>query len=288
MLHAVRYVKAAGGLGRMLDVEGGAQQDRFPGGTQQIAVRMAEELGDRVVLRRAGAPHRRHADGTRDRHTDGGHVDGGAVVVAIPPEHRAASRSAGPAARVRRARPSTGRRATSARPTPPTRPRSGGPTAAPARRCPTRGRCSSRSTSVPSDDGPGILLGFTDARTFDPLPPTAPRTRAGGLRGAVRRRRAEPDRLRRPPLGRRGIRAGRPDRGGAAGLVDDVRAVAAQTGRRHLLGGHRNRRPVDRLPRRRGAVGAARGRRGGPGAGRLGADPCAPRRPTRPASADAR
>ena len=42
MLHAVRYVKAAGGLGRMLDVEGGAQQDRFPGGTQQIALRMAE------------------------------------------------------------------------------------------------------------------------------------------------------------------------------------------------------------------------------------------------------
>ena len=45
MLHAVRYVKAAGGLGRMLDVEGGAQQDRFPGGTQQIALRMADELG---------------------------------------------------------------------------------------------------------------------------------------------------------------------------------------------------------------------------------------------------
>ena len=30
----------------MLDVKGGAQQDRFPGGTQQIAVKMAEELGD--------------------------------------------------------------------------------------------------------------------------------------------------------------------------------------------------------------------------------------------------
>ena len=37
MLHAVRYVKAAGGIGPMLDVEGGAQQDRFPAGTQQIA-----------------------------------------------------------------------------------------------------------------------------------------------------------------------------------------------------------------------------------------------------------
>ncbi len=62
MLHAVRYVKAAGGLGRMLDVEGGAQQDRFPGGTQQIAVRMAEELGERV-----GAGRRRCAasNGTR-------------------------------------------------------------------------------------------------------------------------------------------------------------------------------------------------------------------------------
>src|SRR4029078_13348209 len=42
MLHATRYIKAAGGLGRMLDVEGGAQQDRFPGGTQQIALRIAE------------------------------------------------------------------------------------------------------------------------------------------------------------------------------------------------------------------------------------------------------
>ena len=34
MLHALRYVKAAGGLDRMLDVVGGAQQDRFPAGTQ--------------------------------------------------------------------------------------------------------------------------------------------------------------------------------------------------------------------------------------------------------------
>src|SRR5882757_3556636 len=50
MLHAVRYVKAAGGLGPMLDVEGGAQQDRFPAGTQQIALRMADALGDRVWL----------------------------------------------------------------------------------------------------------------------------------------------------------------------------------------------------------------------------------------------
>ena len=66
MLHAVRYVKAAGGLGRMLDVEGGAQQDRFPGGTQQIALRMAEELG---VARGAGRGRAQHRTARR-RHPD--------------------------------------------------------------------------------------------------------------------------------------------------------------------------------------------------------------------------
>ena len=38
---------------------------------------------------------------------------------------------------------------------------------------------------------------------------------------------------------------------------------------RHLLGGHRDRRRVDRVPRRRRAVGSAGGRRGAPDAGRL-------------------
>ena len=41
MLHAVRYVNAAGGLDRMLDVVGGAQQDHFPAGSHQIAATMA-------------------------------------------------------------------------------------------------------------------------------------------------------------------------------------------------------------------------------------------------------
>ena len=85
MLHAVRYIKAAGGLGRMLDVEGGAQQDRFPGGTQQIALRMAEELGDRVVLNAIVRSIERHSDGTLAVGFDGGGVAAKAVVVAVPP-----------------------------------------------------------------------------------------------------------------------------------------------------------------------------------------------------------
>ena len=50
MLHLVR---SCGGFDAMLDVEGGAQQDRIVGGSQAICLRMAEDLGDSVVL---GAP----------------------------------------------------------------------------------------------------------------------------------------------------------------------------------------------------------------------------------------
>ena len=88
MLHAVRYVKAAGGLGRMLDVKGGAQQDRFPGGTQQIALRMAEELAPRVVLNAVVRSIERHADGAITVSSDRGDVSAKAVILAIPPAHR--------------------------------------------------------------------------------------------------------------------------------------------------------------------------------------------------------
>src|ERR1700753_4120586 len=46
MLHAARYARAAGGLDRMLDVENGAQQDRFAAGTQQIAGAAAGGLSE--------------------------------------------------------------------------------------------------------------------------------------------------------------------------------------------------------------------------------------------------
>src|SRR4029078_7831818 len=88
MLHATRYIKAAGGLGRMLDVEGGAQQDRFPGGTQQIALRMAEELGERVVLNAVVRSIERRSDATLVVGSDRGDVAAKAVIVAVPPAHR--------------------------------------------------------------------------------------------------------------------------------------------------------------------------------------------------------
>lgn len=176
MLHAVRYVKAAGGIGRMLDVEGGAQQDRFPGGSQQIALRMAEELGARVVL---GTPARRISRGGELAvHTSDAAITAGAVVVAVPPAHRAGIEfdPALPSGYDELARHwPQGRlsKAYAAYETPFWR----------------ADGCSGEALSddgpvfitfdvSPGDDGPGILLGFTDARSFDALPAADRRERA--------------------------------------------------------------------------------------------------------------
>jgi monoamine oxidase len=50
LLHALFYLRAAGGLDVLLDVEGGAQQWRIEGGSQRIATALAGELGGDVRL----------------------------------------------------------------------------------------------------------------------------------------------------------------------------------------------------------------------------------------------
>ncbi len=89
MLHAVRYVKAAGGIDRMLDVVGGAQQDHFPGGTQQIADKMAADLGERVRLDAAVSRIEWSDDAVAVTST-AGVVEARRAIVAIPPAHRLA------------------------------------------------------------------------------------------------------------------------------------------------------------------------------------------------------
>lgn len=178
MLHAVRYVKAAGGIGCMLDVEGGAQQDRFPGGTQQVAVRMAEELGERV---RTGAPVRRverESGGMLQVDTDHGRTTARAVIVAVAPAHREAiafepQLPAGYTDLATRWPQGRLSKAYAAYDKPFWR----------------DGGCSGESLSdegpvfitfdvSPSDDGPGVLLGFTDAAAFDDLSSAERRKRA--------------------------------------------------------------------------------------------------------------
>jgi monoamine oxidase len=70
LLHVLFYIHSAGRLERLLDTGGGAQQDRFVGGSQLVPLRLAERLGEDVVH---GAPVRRiehGADGVT-LHADG-------------------------------------------------------------------------------------------------------------------------------------------------------------------------------------------------------------------------
>ncbi|MBX7433654.1 flavin monoamine oxidase family protein [Mycobacterium sp. Y57] len=170
MLHAVRYVKAAGGLDRMLDVEGGAQQDRFPAGTQQIAVRMAGQLGERVVLDAPVRCIRRGADDTLTVTTPRGAFAARTVVVAVPPAHRAAIQFDPPLpprhAELHRHWPQGNlSKAYAAYDTPFWRADGHSGEA-----LSDEGPVFITFDVSPDDSGPGILLGFTDARTFDPLP----------------------------------------------------------------------------------------------------------------------
>jgi monoamine oxidase len=84
MLHVLFYVAAAGSFDKLIDTEGGAQQDRLDGGAQLLPLGLAERLGDRVRL---GAPVRRIAqDGNGVRVTaDGIEVEAARAIVAVPP-----------------------------------------------------------------------------------------------------------------------------------------------------------------------------------------------------------
>jgi monoamine oxidase len=83
-LWMLSYVSSAGSFDALIDVEGGAQQDRFVGGSQLISQRLAEELGDAVAL---SAPVRRISQdgGGLDVEADGLSARAHRVIVAVPP-----------------------------------------------------------------------------------------------------------------------------------------------------------------------------------------------------------
>ncbi|NUS87399.1 MAG: flavin monoamine oxidase family protein [Streptomyces sp.] len=87
LLHVLRYIRAAGGLLHMLDVEAGANQDRFVETTQEIANRLAEKLGDRVVLDTRVRRISQDDDGVTV-HTDSAVISAKYVIVTAAPEHR--------------------------------------------------------------------------------------------------------------------------------------------------------------------------------------------------------
>jgi monoamine oxidase len=92
LLHVLFYTHSGGGFNTLVGTGGGAQQDRFHGGSQRIALLMAEQLGAERL--RLGAPVRRieHGPGGVVLHAGGpGGEENGLMVrarraiVAIPP-----------------------------------------------------------------------------------------------------------------------------------------------------------------------------------------------------------
>jgi monoamine oxidase len=84
MLHFLFYSHAGGSFRRLLEIEGGAQHERFVEGAQEISQRMADRLGDAVVL---GAQARAisHGDDGVVVRTDHGSFVGRRAIVAVPP-----------------------------------------------------------------------------------------------------------------------------------------------------------------------------------------------------------
>jgi monoamine oxidase len=169
MLHAARYARAAGGLDRMLDVENGAQQDRFAAGTQDIANTAAAELGDRVVLEAAVLRIDCQADGVSVS-SEKGRADARFVIVAVPPEHWNVIEFSPSLPAEHRQLPSQwpqGRlsKAYVAYPTPFWRDNGFS-----GESLSDQGPVFITFDLSPTADGPGLLLGFVDSRTFDALP----------------------------------------------------------------------------------------------------------------------
>jgi monoamine oxidase len=84
LLHVLFYTHAGGGVNSLIGVRNAAQQDRVVGGTQLIATRLADALGDRVRL---SQPVRRiaHDEESVTVATDHGDFRAEHVIVSVPP-----------------------------------------------------------------------------------------------------------------------------------------------------------------------------------------------------------
>ena len=170
LLHVLFYIHSAGSLEMLFDTEGGAQQDRFVGGSQRIAILMAQELGREHVL--LGAPVRKIERG----------------------DHGVTVEADGATVRARRARSSRSRR----------RSRAGSPT---TRRCPAT--ATSSPSACRSARWPSAWRSTTSrSGARRGCRARAPATRAGqaDLRQLASRRLA--GRAARLPRGAAGARAG--------------------------------------------------------------------------------
>ena len=84
LLHLLFYIHSGGSMDRLLDTEGGAQQDRFVEGAGNLAGRLGDTLGDRLVTRSPVRAIHHGPDGVTVV-ADGVVARGRRAVVAVPP-----------------------------------------------------------------------------------------------------------------------------------------------------------------------------------------------------------
>jgi monoamine oxidase len=86
MLHLLFYCRSGGSFQKLIDTTGGAQQDRFAGGSAVIAERLAARLGPGDVVRLASPVTRIDVAGQKvTATTPAGQFDGRQIVVTTPP-----------------------------------------------------------------------------------------------------------------------------------------------------------------------------------------------------------
>ncbi len=279
LLHVLFYTHSGSGFNTLVGTGGGAQQDRFHGGSQRLALLMAEELGGERL--RLGAPVRRierHGDGVV-LHSDGAGGRGGLAVrarraiVAIPPTlaGRIAYDPPLPARRdqlTQRMPQGTVIKTMAVYERPFWRQEglSGQATSdvGPARVV---------FDNSPPEGSPGVLLGFLEGRL----------ARDWGARGAADRREAvlagharlfgeraaRPRALHRADLGRGGVDPRLLRLPDDHRRLDRIRQRPARPDRPPALGGRRDGDDLGRVHGRRRAVRGAGGLGGPPGAGGL-------------------
>ena len=84
MLYFLTYLRAGGGLMKLVEIEGGAHERRFVGSSQELSIRLAEKLGDALIL---SSPVRRieQNDAGVVVTSDNATVRAAHAIVAIPP-----------------------------------------------------------------------------------------------------------------------------------------------------------------------------------------------------------
>ena len=90
LLHVLFYTHSGGGFNTLVGTDGGAQQDRFHGGSQRIAELLASELGAGRVHLDSAVTRIEHAEDAVTIHIDRGAAEATSVhakrvIVAIPP-----------------------------------------------------------------------------------------------------------------------------------------------------------------------------------------------------------